>query len=130
MLKKPIVHLLISALLCSFIAPAVSAQSKEEKAALENMKKRIVKLGTGPEAKAQVKLRDKTKLKGYVSKIAVDFFVVMDSKTNAQTTVAYANVAELKTKMSTGEVVLISALAGVGAIFLIGVLVAAGRGEL
>ncbi len=79
------------------------------------MKKRVVKLGTGPEAKLQVKLQDKTKLKGYVSKIGDDSFTMTDPKTNAETTVLYPNVTQLKTKMSTGEVITISALAGVGA---------------
>ncbi|MBS1810398.1 MAG: hypothetical protein JST84_19700 [Acidobacteria bacterium] len=107
----------MSTLLISFIATAVTAQSKEEKAAIEQVKKRIVKLGTGPEAKAQVKLRDKTKLKGYVSKTEVESFVITDAKTNAETTVTDANVTELTTRMPRGAVVVISALAAVGECF-------------
>lgn len=119
MFRKPITHLLVSTLILSFIGvPSIVAQAKEEKAAAftVDVKKRIAKLGTGPEAKLQVKLQDKTKLKGYVSKIGDDSFVLSDLKTNAETNVSYANVTQLKTRMSNGEVILISALAGAGAI--------------
>ena len=122
MFRKPLIHLVISALLLSLVgAHSITAQAKEEVTLKHttNVKKRIAKLGTGPEAKVQVKLQDKTKLKGYVSKINEDSFVMLDTKTNAETNVPYANVTELKTKMSTGEVITISALAAVGAVFLI-----------
>jgi DNA-directed RNA polymerase beta' subunit len=127
MFRKPIAHLLVGALFLSFIsASAITAQSKTEitPAFTANVRKRIVKLGTGLDAKVQVKLQDKTKLKGYVSKITEDLFVVTDPKTNAETTVSYPNVTELKTKMSTGEVITISALAAVGGFFLIAAIVA------
>ncbi|MBL8203268.1 MAG: hypothetical protein JNM09_03500 [Blastocatellia bacterium] len=126
MFRKPITYLLVSALFLSFISvPSIVAQSKEEKAAAftAEVKKRVAKLGTGPEAKLQVKLQDKTKLKGYVSKIGEDSFAMTDPKTNAETTVLYPNVTQLKTRMSNGEVILLSALAGAGA--LIALIVAA-----
>lgn len=119
MSRKLFTHLLVSALCLSFIGvPSIVAQSKEEKAATftVDVKKRIAKLGTGSEAKLQVKLQDKTKLKGYVSKIEDDSFAMTDPKTNAETTVLYSNITQLKTRMSGGEVILISALAGAGAI--------------
>jgi hypothetical protein len=122
MFRKPIVHLVIGALILLFIsAPTITAQPKAEitPAYTASVKKRIVKLGTGAEAKVQVKLQDKTKLKGYVSKITEDSFVVTDSKTNAETTVSYPTVTDLKMKMSTGEVITVSALAaGAGLVLL------------
>lgn len=118
MFRKSIAHFVVSVLLISLLGvPSVVAQAKEEMAA--NLKKRIVKLGTGPEAKAQVKLQDKTKLKGYVSKIGDDSFAITDPKTNTETTVTYASVTELKTKMSDGETILLGALAGAGALVVI-----------
>ena len=124
MFRKPLTHFLVSALFLAFIGvPSIVAQSKEEKAAAftVDVKKRIAKLGTGAEAKLQVKLQDKTKLKGYVSKIGEDSFALTDPKTNAETNVSYANVTQLKTRMSNGEVILISALAGAGAIIALAV---------
>lgn len=123
MYRKPIVHLVISALFLSFIGvPSITAQAKVEitPAYTASVKKRIVKLGTGADAKVQVKLQDKTKLKGYVSKVSEDSFVVTDSKTNAETTVSYSTVTDLKTKMTTGEVIAVSALAaGAGLLLFI-----------
>ncbi len=127
MFKKPIVHLVIGALLVMLIgAHPIAAQAKEEVTLkyTANVKKRIANLGTGLEAKLQVKLQDKTKLKGYVSKIEDDSFTMTDPKTNAETTVLYPNVTQLKTRMSTGEVITISALAAVGGFFLIAAIVA------
>ena len=44
-------------------------QGKEAKLAAD-VKSGIVKLGTGSAARIEVKLRDKTKIKGYVQEIA------------------------------------------------------------
>lgn len=132
MFRKPIVHLVIGALLVMLIgARPIAAQSKELTAAefTASVKKKIVKLGTGPEAKLQVKLQDKTKLKGYVSKVGEESFALRNPKTNTETTVLYPNVTQLKTKMSTGEVITISALAAVGGIILLAVIVGHYRGD-
>jgi hypothetical protein len=58
------------------------AGSKEEKEArlAAKVKEGIRKLGTGPDARVEIKLRDKTKLKGYVSEAAEDSFVIVDDK--------------------------------------------------
>jgi len=44
----------------------------------------------------EVKLRDKTKLKGYVSEAGEDSFVIVDEKTDATSTLAYAQVQQVK----------------------------------
>jgi hypothetical protein len=56
----------------------------------------VSKLGTGPAARIQVKLRDKTKLKGYVSEAGEDSFVVVDEKTGATSRVPYPQVQQVK----------------------------------
>src|SRR5688572_26353438 len=74
------------------------AGSKEEKATrfAEKVKAGISKLGTGPDARIEVKLRDKTKLKGYISQAGEDSFVVVDEKTGATSTVTYPQVKQVK----------------------------------
>jgi hypothetical protein len=74
------------------------AGSKEEKATrfAEKVKEGISKLGTGEEARIEVKLRDKTKLKGYVSEAGEDSFVIVDEKKGAASTVTYAQVKQVK----------------------------------
>ncbi len=115
MFRKPIVHLVIGTLILSFIgAPSIVAQVKQEITPFftADVKRRILKLGTGAEAKVEVKLQDKTKLKGYVSKVTDDSFVVMDPKTNAETTVLYPTVTNLKTKRTTRELIAVSSVIG------------------
>ncbi|HEU4872479.1 MAG TPA: hypothetical protein VFT44_05210, partial [Pyrinomonadaceae bacterium] len=56
----------------------------------------VAKRGTGPKAKVTVKLKDKTKLKGYISSASSDSFSLSDSKTGQVRTLAYSDVAEVK----------------------------------
>ena len=74
------------------------AGSKEEKETrfAEKVKEGISKLGTGAEARIEVKLRDKTKLKGYVSEAGEDSFVIVDEKTGGPSTVTYSQVKQVK----------------------------------
>ena len=98
MVKKVLSLVLVGSLfLIAGLTPAY-AGSKEEKATrfAEKVKAGIGKLGTGADARIEVKLRDKTKLKGYVSEAAEDSFVVVDEKTGASSTVTYAQVKQVK----------------------------------
>lgn len=99
------------------------AESKTEKEArfVEKVKKGIAKLGTGPEALIEVKLRDKTKLKGYIKEAGNDTFRVVDAATGAETEVAYPAAKQIRgNNLSTGVKVAIglAILAGVLAILL------------
>lgn len=60
------------------------------------MKASIAKLGVGEDVRITVKLKDKTKLSGYLSQVKDDSFVVNDLKTGAPTTVAYAQVTKVQ----------------------------------
>src|SRR5439155_20163733 len=53
-------------------------------------------LGVWRNARVEVKLRDSTKLKGYISAAETDSFTIADSKTDATSTVRYAEVSEVK----------------------------------
>lgn len=112
--------------------PTVSAKSKAEKEAAQaaKVKAQIAQFGTGPDARLSVKLRDKTKLKGYVSAATEDSFVITDLKTGATTEVPYANVAQAQGRnLSTGAIILISAAVAVGVILLVGFILAYTLGD-
>ena len=123
MFKRKLTLMLVGALIFSLSAsPMTFAKSKEEKAAefASKVKTGIAKLGVGPEARVEIKLRDKTKLKGYVSQINDDSFVVADAKTGATTEVTYPNVTQVKgNNLSTGAKIAIGVAIGVGVTFLI-----------
>src|ERR1041384_621026 len=62
----------------------------------EKVKAFVTKRGTGPKAKVTVKLKDNTKLKGYISAASNDSFTLADSNTGQTRTVNYQDVAEVK----------------------------------
>lgn len=56
----------------------------------------ILKLGVGEDAKVEVKLRDNSKLKGYIGEAKEDSFTVVDSKNSSNQTVRYTEVEKVK----------------------------------
>lgn len=123
MFKQTLASALMFALLFSFITvPAVAAKSKAEKEAaqLAKVKAQFAQFGSGPEARLSVKLRDKTKLTGYVSEVKTDSFVLTDLKTGTSTEIPYGDVAQAKGKnLSTGAIIAISVAAAVGVTLLV-----------
>lgn len=124
MFRKSIVHVLTVALCWLFVAmPSVSAKSKAEKAAefAAKVKHEIAKLGTGQEARISVKLRDKTKLSGYVSKLGEESFFVTEAKTGAATEVPYPSVTQVKgNNLNKGAIIAISLGIAIAVALLIG----------
>ena len=100
----------------------VIASTKEEKEAqfAEKVKSNIAKLGTGKDVRIEVKLKDGTKLKGYVSQINDNSFVVVSDKTGASTEIPYPNTKQVKgNNLSTGAKIAIGIGVGVGVGILI-----------
>jgi hypothetical protein len=133
MFKHTLSIALIFTLLFGYAAvPSVAAKSKAEKAAehAAKVKAQITQFGTGPDARLSVKLRDKTKLSGYVSQANADSFVITDPKTGVSTEVPYPNVVQAKGKnLSTGAIIAISAAIAVGATLLVLFILAATLGD-
>jgi hypothetical protein len=97
MFKKILSLLLVVLMLNAVGVSSAYAGSKEEKEArfTERVRKGIGKLGTGTEARIEVKLRNKTKLKGYVGKSNTESFTVVDAN-GVATEVAYPQVKQVK----------------------------------
>lgn len=101
--------------------PAYAA-SKEEKQALfaEKVKASVLKFGTGEAARVKIKLRDKTRLAGYISAADGESFTVIDSKTGMATTIAYPQVKSVKgNNLSTGAKIAIGVGVAAAIIFAI-----------
>jgi hypothetical protein len=122
MLKK-LFCLALVALLINFAGMRLAyADSKEEKQArfTEKVKANVLKLGTGEAARVKVKLRDKTKLEGYISEADGERFIVTSSKTGMATEVAYPQVKSVKgNNLSTGAKIAIGVGIAAAVIFLI-----------
>lgn len=81
----------------SYPSPALAGSSPEKEARFaEKVQTEIAKLGTGQNARVDLKLRDKTKLKGYISEVGAESFVVIDDKTGSATTITYPQVKQVR----------------------------------
>ena len=87
---------------CPSSASAGNSPEQEARFA-EKVTTEIAMLGSGPNARVELKLRDKTKLKGYIRDIGDESFAIVDDKTGSATTVAYPQVKQVKgNNLSTG----------------------------
>jgi hypothetical protein len=100
--------------------PAATRQGDPQAALVEKIKIKIAKLGVGAKAKATIRLKDGSKTKGYIAQAGEDNFVVRDRKTDAPTTIRYADVAKVEENQghSTARNIAIGVGIGVGALLL------------
>lgn len=125
---KKLLTLMVACLVVSAVSVrpvAASSNAEKEVRFAGKVKLGIEKLGSGRDTRVEVKLRDKTRLKGYISEISDNGFVVTDVKTGASKNVAYAEVRQIKgNNMSTGAKIAIGVGVAVGLILLISWLIA------
>lgn len=116
MFLKRLLSLSLLAAICgsSFVVSAAVPNDDEKQA--EKTRAEIRKLGTGPDALIELELRDKTKVKGYVSEANDNDFVVVDPNTKTSTTVAYPQVRKAKGNNLSGGVKIALTLAVVAAV--------------
>jgi len=72
------------------------AQSTNDQQATEKTRSKVQKIGVGSNARVEVKLRDNTQLKGYITDADQDSFTVVDSKTGSSKTMSYADTSTVK----------------------------------
>jgi hypothetical protein len=120
MIKKICSAVLSALLLQAAAVPAFAGTGAEKEACrAEKVRTQLAKLGTGPDARIRVELRDKTRLEGFVSETGAEGFVVTDRAGNA-TTVAYPQVRKAQgNNLSTGAKIAIGIGIGAGVTLLI-----------
>jgi hypothetical protein len=120
---RKLVALLLVALVMNLAGVKLAyANSKEEKEArfADKIKANVLKLGTGESTRVKVKLRDKTKLEGYISDAGAETFTVTNRKTGIATTVAYPQVKSVQgNNLSTGAKIAIGVGIAATIIFII-----------
>lgn len=110
MFKKYLTLILAALLINLSMSGASFAETKAEKEnkIAEKVKIDVSKLGTGKDARIQVKLKDGTKLKGYISQINENSFVVIEDKTGSSTEVSYPNAKQVRgNNLNTGVKIVI-----------------------
>ena len=102
MITKPLAILLsaiVFALSLSF--PAATRAQTSEAQATQTARASVQTMGVNTDRRVVVKLHDKTKVKGYITRMDQDSFTVTDSKTGASQTLSYSDVHDVK-KASSG----------------------------
>lgn len=99
MIKKFTSLMLIGLVLNFVLYSTAKANNSEKEARIAlQVKNEISKLGTGEAAIIKVKLRDKTKLNGYVSEIGEGSFTLIDKQTGNATQILYSQVKKASGK--------------------------------
>lgn len=75
---------------------AINAQINDDSMRLEKTRASIAKLGTDRDQKVEIKLNDKTKVKGYITAVGADSFTLSDSKSGTGQTINYSEVFEAR----------------------------------
>jgi hypothetical protein len=122
MQKTYLNYFLAALLLLVPVAPAAMAAPKgQQPASVADIKSKVAKTGVGAKAKATATLRNGSKVKGYVSQVGENDFVMRDRKTDTPTTISYADVAKFERNRghSTAKWVGIGVGIGAGAFLLI-----------
>jgi hypothetical protein len=101
---KRIIALLIAGLVINLVCvPTIAVgQQTSSDARAEKMKAKVIEIGTGSDARVEVRLNDGRRVKGYISESKDDYFTVVDDKAGIATRIDYSQVVGLKTpKFST-----------------------------
>ena len=126
-MSRKLVSLVLVGLLLNIVGgiPAYAGSKEETRARFaEKVKAGIGRLGTGPEARVEVKLRDGKTLKGYISEAGENSFVIVDAKSGAASTVPYPQVKQVRgNNLSKGAKIAITVGIVVGLLFLLTVVI-------
>jgi hypothetical protein len=94
--------------ICVSLNPGYAAADNEKLQSEAKIRAAVFKLGTGSAAQIEITLRDKTKLKGFVSEASDESFLIVDPATGTHRVIPYAQVKKIKgNNLSTGAKVAI-----------------------
>lgn len=124
MLKKYL-SLALAALLANvlMVVPAMARpQSSSRGQSVEQIRIKLAKIGVGEKARATVRLKDGTKIKGYVAEVRDADFVIRDRQTNEPRVVLLQDVAKLESNKGHSTARNIGIGVGIGAGVVLGIL--------
>lgn len=120
---KTLLSLLLTGLLvlCTSAAPAFAAQANRDAQAVEKIKEKVARVGTGAKARVTVKMKSGQKIKGFISQAGSDDFTVRDRNTGEPTVISYNDVQKVDDNRghSTMRNVLIGVGIGAGALITV-----------
>jgi uncharacterized membrane protein len=125
-MKGTVSVLLITLLICLIGIPSAFTEAKFDKNTTfaEKIKDDLTKMGAGKNVRVEVKLHDKTFLKGYVKEIRSDSFLLADEHRSITTKVDYPQIKRFKAyNLSTGQKIAVGLGVSLGILLLIWVLI-------
>jgi hypothetical protein len=97
-------------------APVLAASRADAQAqSAEQVKTKVEQLGTGERARANVRLKNGTKLKGYIQQAGENEFVLRDKDTGASTKLLYSDVAKIERRKGHSTAKWVGIGVGIGA---------------
>jgi hypothetical protein len=97
LIRKIVTAFVLSLLIAASVGfPSAMAQTVKEMRAMEKARATVLGLGVGTTSRVEVKLRDLSKVKGYISKADQDSFTVVEAETGSSKSIAYSDVVEVK----------------------------------
>ena len=101
--------------------PSFAAQSNDDANAIEKVRLKVAKMGVGDKAKVTVRMKNGTKIKGFVSQAGANEFTVRNNQTGDPTTIAYSDVLKVEANggHSTARNLAIGIGIGVGAFLVV-----------
>jgi hypothetical protein len=128
MLKTSVSLVIAAVVLIATLSPStIVAQNRTQTPTLEEVKSKVARLGVGAKAKATIRLKNGTKVKGYIAQAGEDDLVIRHRKTDAPTTIRYEDVLKVEDNKghSTARNIGIGVAVGVGAVLaVLGILIA------
>ena len=115
MLKIWLSLVLIYALVFTAAPVLAGTRAQEQAQSAEQVKAKVAQIGTGKKARATVKLKNGTKLKGYVEQSGEQEFVLRDKETGGPVRVLYTDVAKVEERKGHSTAKWIGIGAGIGA---------------
>jgi len=95
-MRRYLALVLTGSLFLFFPGHVLARLQKDDASTVEKIKTKITRLGVGEKSRAQIKLRNGQKIKGYVSNASEDNFSLTDRKSGQTNTIAYADVVDVK----------------------------------
>ena len=121
--KKYLSAALVVLLLNLAFYSTAAADTDNDARFAEKVKASVIRLGADENSKIEIKLKDGTKLKGYLSKVKESGFVLIREKTGASEEIQYSQVRQIKGQnFSNGRKILVRASIIIGALLLYGYL--------
>ncbi len=116
MIKKYLSFALICLFLITANSSLIFAQTDKDSALAAKIKTTVAERGTGENKRVEVKKKDGTKLKGYVSQADEDSFTLIDSTTKQSVEIAYGDVAKVENRKSKGDKIALGIIIGAAAV--------------